>query len=379
MFCSKCGTKNEEGAKFCTNCGEPLVLENIKNDISEAKESVKEEVEAIKTDVQNDVKSAATEANSNNGGIRKKMKRDAKGRVTGTLVGATAIYFVACALISAIFSGGAVNANDPNTVNVSLGLSSVSSVLTGLIGLIFTFGLFMAGFKSVKGESFTFTDIFTKPFDKLKYLGYIILLTVIVFAISFVCGLLMLIPILGFLVAIAVVVAAIYVTPAIEAFILLLADPNTKDITFGDAVKKAMDITKGNRVEYYGIVFSFIGWCLLIPITFGLILIWLLPYMEFTMVNMYRRWKKEENFATEETGLSNGAVVGITAGSCGCGCIVVLVFFVGIMAAFIGAVGGSNNPQIQSFINKYVPAEDKVQIENDFKDIMDDYNTEYNG
>ena len=355
MFCSKCGAKNEKDAKFCTECGETL----------NAKESAKKEVK--------------TSSVSDAGGIRKTMKKDAKGKVNGALIGATAVYLLVCVAIGAIF-GSSTSTFNSESFNISYSAGSIiSEILVGLLGIVFTFGLFRAGFNAVRSKGFEFGDIFTKPFEKMKFLGYIVLLCVILFAIIIVTGMLMIIPILGFFVAIAFVVALIYYLPAIEVFMILLADPNIDDISFDGAIKRTLEIVKGNRVEYYGITFSFIGWILLAFITFGILFIWLTPYMTITMVNAYRKWTGEESFTNDESGLSNGAVIGFTVGGCGCGCLVVSVLFVGAIAAIIAAVGiDSNNPSIQSFIDKYVPAQDKVEIESDFNDAINDFYSEYN-
>jgi len=342
MFCEKCGTKNRKDAKVCKNCGEALVKE---------------------------VKDASYI--SNPGGIRKQMKKDAREKVNGTLIGATAVYLVILIFVSAIFSG---SFGGDSTATF------ISQIITSLISIVFGFGLFIVGFKAIKGEKFEFGDIFIKPFNRAKFLGYIILLTVIVMAISFVAGLLMIIPLLGFFVMIAFIVALIYYTPAIEAFMLILADPKTKeDISFDDTIRKALEITKGNRVEYYGITFSFIGWCLLSLLTFGILFIWVIPYMQLTYVNMYRKWTKEEDFNTEETGLSNGAVIGFTAGGCGCGCLIALVFLVSIIATIITTFGlNTNNPDINGFIEKFVPEADRAGIEADLNKALDEFQAEYN-
>ena len=355
MFCSKCGTKNEKDAKFCSKCGEALNAEG----------GAKKEETVV----------ASTDSNSSNaGGIRKAMKADAKKRVKGSLVAATAIYLVVCAVIGAIF-GSTTTTYDPNSVNISYSSTSIiSELLVALIGLVFSFGLIMVAFKAIKDEKYEFSDVFLKPFEKMKFLGYIILLSVITFAITFVG---MIIPIIGW---IALLVAYIYYAPVLSVFVMVLADPKTKeDISFGETFKKALEITKGNRVEYYGIICSFIGWALLSVLTFGILMIWLLPYMQITFVNMYQKWSKENEFKTSETGLSNGAVIGITAGGCGCGCLIFVTLFAALVAAAITAVGiGKDNPSIQSFIDKYIPEQDRAEINNEWNNIIDDYNSTYN-
>ena len=42
MFCTKCGSKIEDGMKFCTNCGAKVELENaIKMQVEEVKKQSK--------------------------------------------------------------------------------------------------------------------------------------------------------------------------------------------------------------------------------------------------------------------------------------------------------------------------------------------------
>lgn len=343
MFCSKCGTKNDEGSKFCSKCGETL-------------EPKKNEAKASKT-------------SSNPGGIRKAMKADAKKRVSGTFIGATAVYLVVCIILGVMFGindSNTVTAND--VVKVSFG-TSVGEIITGLFGMVFCFGLLIAGFKAVKGKEVTFGEIFTEPFNKFKFIGYILLLTVIIFAISFVC---LIIPIIGW---IAWPILLIYYCPAIAIFMVLLADPATDaNITFSDACKRSLEIVKGHRVEYYGTILSFFGWCLLGILTFGILYIWILPYMYITYVNMYRRWVGDEEFATDQTGISNGAVVGIAAGGCGCACILIIIAFAGLLIALGAALGmdKTDSSSIQNWIDKIESSDSQDNFDlNDFEDLIE--------
>lgn len=351
MFCSKCGTQNEEGSKVCSKCGEPL----------SADVSANEEKTVV----------VSSNEQKNTGGVRKAIKADAKKRVAGSLILATLVYIVVIGLISSV-----INNND------STALSTVISLVISLIAIIFSYSLLIAGFELVNGRSVTFSDVFTKPFKNGKNLGYVILLSVIVLAISFVCGILMVIPILGLFVAIGLVVAIVYFVPTIEAFMCLLADPDEEDMNFDIAFKRSLELSKGNRVEYWGVMLSFIGWYLLGFLTLGILYIWLTPYAQITTVNLYRKWAKKESFIATDGGMSNGAVIGLTAGGCGCGCIVVFVFFVGIIAAAITALGVNiDNPEIQSFIEKYSTIDKNdpdYNVEQDLEDIFDQFETSYN-
>lgn len=354
MVCTKCGNKNEEESKFCTSCGEPL---------SQTKEQLV-----------NSSKNA--NSTSNQGGIRKTMKADAKSKVKGSLIGAVAVYLVICGIIGAI-SGGTANGNiTTNSIEYNVKITSfISEIITMLVGIVFSFGLIAACFKTTRGKEVTFAEIFKLPFEHIKEIGYILLLTVICGAVGFVAGLLTIIPILGFLAIIALIVALVYYSPAIGTFSMILADiDHQENLSFTDTVKKSLEIVKGHRVEYYGVTLSFIGWLLLSLITCGILLIWVIPYMQLTMVNMYRRWIGEEEFATSQTGLSNGAVIGISAGGIGCGFIILVVFFASIFMGIVAATS-SNGGNIKDILNNIEQYSDTYNdSEYDFSRYFEDLN-----
>lgn len=344
MFCSKCGTKNKEGAKFCVNCGEAMTAE-------------------AKT-AENTTQAPQTSAPSvsNPGGIRKRMKADAKKRVNGSLVGATALYLIVCIIIS-MFLGEIFK---PNLFQANNYGEYISDVIIGLIGVVFTFGLIAVGFNATRGKNFEFKDIFTRPFSDTKKLGFIIIVTLIIFAASFIIAVLSAsangaAALLGGLLSLAFVIAAVYLTPTIQAYICMLADDqNTEDLSLADGFKKALEITKGNRIEYYGVTISFIGWYLLSFVTLGILFIWLLPYVSLTMNNLYRKWIGEETFNTTETGLSNGAVIGISAAGCGCGFLLMIVVFASLIVAFITSIG-VNSPELERFISQFDKSQPQIQ------------------
>lgn len=356
MFCSECGAKNAKSAKFCKECGKEL---------KEIKEEPKVEKKVIPPTEQLD-----------QGGLRKAIKKDAKEKVKGALIGATAIYMVAAGVIGGV-SGNFVN-TDADSINGAYGLLQL---LVGLLAIVFSLGLTMVSFKAARGKDYEWTEVFTEPFNHIDRLGYFLLITIICAAIGFVAGILMIIPLLGLLVAIAFVVALIYFIPSISIFTLKLADVEKNEkIDFGKTIKDAIELSKGNRVEFYGMAFSFIGWCLLAILTCGILYIWLTPYMNLSVVNMYRKWIGEESFQPTETGLTNGTVIGLTAGGCGCGCLIFFIALAGVVAAILVAAGaGSNDPNspLQKFIDKYAQ-EDKAEIQSDWNDILEDFNTEYN-
>ena len=71
----------------------------------------------------------------------------------------------------------------------------------------------------------------------------------------------------------------------------LLSD--NEDMTAAEAQKKSIEMMRGHKWEYFVLNLSFIGWAILALFTFGLLYIWLMPYMEATLANYYLKLKKE--------------------------------------------------------------------------------------
>lgn len=60
-----------------------------------------------------------------------------------------------------------------------------------------------------------------------------------------------------------------------------------KQMKYKEAMNKSAEIMKNNKMERFVLGLSFIGWYLLIPLTLGFILIYLLPYIEATTLQFY--------------------------------------------------------------------------------------------
>ena len=58
-----------------------------------------------------------------------------------------------------------------------------------------------------------------------------------------------------------------------------------------DAITLSRKMMDGHKWEYFVFILSFIGWCLLACLTFGLLYIWLLPYMQTAQINFYKNVK----------------------------------------------------------------------------------------
>lgn len=70
-----------------------------------------------------------------------------------------------------------------------------------------------------------------------------------------------------------------------QAMYILAEDP-----TMGarDAINKSKEMMEGHKMEYFVLGLSFIGWAILGAFTFGILYIWLIPYMQTTYANFYK-------------------------------------------------------------------------------------------
>jgi len=72
------------------------------------------------------------------------------------------------------------------------------------------------------------------------------------------------------------------------AFFIMLDNP---DIGIMDAIRESKRITNGYKMDIFILYLSFIGWALLAALTFGIGYLWLIPYIQTTLANLYARLK----------------------------------------------------------------------------------------
>lgn len=63
------------------------------------------------------------------------------------------------------------------------------------------------------------------------------------------------------------------------------------DVNGNDALKESREMMKGYKWDYFVFGLSFLGWILLVPFTFGILLIWLYPYMTVANAIYYDKLK----------------------------------------------------------------------------------------
>lgn len=64
------------------------------------------------------------------------------------------------------------------------------------------------------------------------------------------------------------------------------------ELSTTDVIKKSWEITKGRKMEVFIFFLSFLGWIILVPLTLGILYIWLAPYMIVAEALFYNEIKK---------------------------------------------------------------------------------------
>lgn len=85
----------------------------------------------------------------------------------------------------------------------------------------------------------------------------------------------------------------------VQAIYVKTDNPN---MTCKEAVLKSKELMAGHRIEYFVLCLSFIGWALIGAFTFGIGLIYVLPYMYTTFATYYDDLAGIDNYTEAENG-----------------------------------------------------------------------------
>lgn len=191
---------------------------------------------------------------------------------------------------------------------ISLILNSIpfaGSITSLIITVPLSFGFIGQIIKFSRGEKVGICDYFKIGFDNfskswsivgntfLKLLPVIILLIVttigmIVICINKISG-----GIEEFLTWLFIMLAtyiAVLILLCAQSYLYILVDYIGNDnlqLSGKEVVMKSKEIMNGNRLKYFILNLSFIGWFLLSILTLGIGFLWLIPYMQVTEVKFY--------------------------------------------------------------------------------------------
>ena len=160
------------------------------------------------------------------------------------------------------------------TTNHSGVISSIAGMVVGVASSVFMVGYAMYILSFIRGKKLEMKDII--EFSKKHWL--------VAFLTSLIAGLI----ITGctILLVIPGVIAAI----GLMFYQEVCAD--NPEMKAWDIIKKSWNMTKGHKMDLFVLGLSFIGWCIVACLTFGILYIWLYPYMTVTMTLAYEELKK---------------------------------------------------------------------------------------
>ena len=186
-----------------------------------------------------------------------------------------------------------------------------------LVNIPLSFGLLVCFIKLKRGEDVKAFDYFKEGFSRfkkawgiwaqtlLKLLFPTICLIILIFAMTY----LMLSGILFgevsstslLIVTILLFITSIYMT--IKSLLYVFAyniSYDNPELTSKECVAESAKIMKGNRGKYFLLELSFIGWAFLAVCTFGIGILWLMPYMQIAAICFYEKLLKPDLKTVEE-------------------------------------------------------------------------------
>ena len=210
--------------------------------------------------------------------IKEEAKTKVKGNIWNILWPVLVISVISVVLNSLFGNNVTLNINEIDSMTMTTTNVTPMATFGSLIATI------ISGFISAGYIKYMLTFVRTGKFEtnviidtvKEKWLN-ILIAEILVGVIVTVCALFLVVP--GIIMGLAYSFA-----------IYLVVD---KDVAGNDSLKESREMMKGYKWDYFVFELSFIGWILLIPITLGLICIWLIPYMNTASVLYYENLQKK--------------------------------------------------------------------------------------
>ena len=315
MFCNRCGVKNNNDSKYCFKCGNQLFFDT-NNSINNQMNS-----------------NQSMNNNFNNSNIthdsmlRKAIKRESKKLLSKSILG---IYNIICIVVIIVFLL-LISADLKHASSGVILLFLVIAVATIICGPALIFGEYYVALKATRHEQTSIRDFFVMPFKNIKKIFFLLLIML---------GFLLLPPVLLILFShfelyiFNTITCVIFIVLFIILFPLLtissiIAMDDRKNITHPlKIIKEANKMIKGHKIQIYAMYSSFLGWIL--PFGFsvwillygfsvwifalklifesviiGLFIVWIIPYMQLSVVNMYRNWNKENSYIGTKKGITD--------------------------------------------------------------------------
>lgn len=146
-----------------------------------------------------------------------------------------------------------------------------ADILDSLLGiLMMPLGIGTTAFfvSLIENENFEAKDLFKYYHDFVKVIGVTILMGLIVM-LGYIC----------FIIPGIILTLSYSLVP-----IILIKKP---ELGIVETLKYSREKMQGHKLDAFVLGLSFIGWAILGTLTFGILYIWLFPYMQFTFTKFY--------------------------------------------------------------------------------------------
>lgn len=153
-----------------------------------------------------------------------------------------------------------------------------ADILDSLLGiLMMPLGIGTTAFfvSLIENENFEAKDLFKYYHDFVKVIGVTILMGLIVM-LGYIC----------FIIPGIILTLSYSLVP-----IILIKKP---ELGIVETLKYSREKMQGHKLDAFVLGLSFIGWAILGTLTFGILYIWLFPYMQFTFTKFYLNILEEE-------------------------------------------------------------------------------------
>ena len=153
-------------------------------------------------------------------------------------------------------------------------ISTIVGIFTGIAGSALSVGYSYYILSFVRGKKMELKDVI----DFMKKHWVIAFISGLLVGLSIVLGMILLI------------VPGIILTIGLMYYQEVCADNPSLKAT--EIVRKSWEMTKGHKMDLFVMGLSFIGWAMLTGLTFGILTIWLTPYIVVSFTLAYEEIKK---------------------------------------------------------------------------------------
>lgn len=193
------------------------------------------------------------------------------------------------------------------------GLNTILSIGFAIINVPLAYGLLIQFVKLYNGEDTSAFNFFTLGFNNFARAWKVALNVFLKLLVPFILLIIssILLTSLGIvfywtqpanltvlLICLAIVCPVSLIWLIVKSYYYIMSDVisiEETELQPKDAVAKSKELMTNNRWKFFILDLSFIGWALLASLTFGIGMLWLLPYIQLTHIAFYKHISKKED------------------------------------------------------------------------------------